>query len=111
MKLSLGSVPAITERTIAASVIDLVSGPRVSWCSEIGMTKKMRYIVDALIRSVIPPAREVKPTVGLMPATLLWFAGQVILPSVSVPNVTVARPIDAATADPEEEPQGSAFTK
>jgi hypothetical protein len=46
-----------------------------------------------------------------MPTMLLWSAGQVILPSVSVPNVTVTRPIDDATADPEEEPQGSAFTK
>jgi hypothetical protein len=40
VKLSLGSVPAMIERTIAASVVDLVSGPTVSWCSEIGMTKR-----------------------------------------------------------------------
>ena len=30
MKLSLGSFPAMIERTIAASVMDLVSGPTVS---------------------------------------------------------------------------------
>ena len=60
---------------------------------------------------VVPPAREVKPTVGLMPARLLWSAGQVMLPSVSVPKVTVASPIDAATPDPDEDPHGSAFTK
>ena len=37
--------------------------------------------------------------------------GQVILPSISATNVTVARLIDAETPEPEEEPQGSAFTK
>ena len=47
---------------------------------------------------------------GLMPAKLLLLAGSVILPSVSVPNVTVASPIDAATPDPAEEPLGSALT-
>ena len=71
----------------------------------------VRFIDDTVPRSFIPPAREVKPTVGFMPARLLWFVGQVILPSVSVPNVTAASPIDAATADPEEEPHGSAFGK
>ena len=77
------------------------------------MTDKayVRFIVNTLPRIFIPPAREVKPTVGLMPAKLLLLAGQVILPSVSVPNVTVASPIDAATPDPEEEPQGSALMK
>ena len=34
-----------------------------------------------------------------------------MLPPVSVPNVTVASPIDAATAHPAEEPLGSAFLK
>ena len=71
----------------------------------------MRFVFDRLFRLVIPPALEVKPTVGLIPARLLWSEGQVILPSVSVPNVTVARPIDAATPDPEDEPHGSALTK
>lgn len=71
----------------------------------------MRFIVIRLTIFFIPPAREVKPTVGLMPARLLLLEGQVILPSVSVPNVTAASPIDAETPDPEEEPHGSAFTK
>ena len=59
----------------------------------------------------IPPARDVKPTVGFMPTTLLLLEGQVILPSVSVPSVTAANPIEAATPEPEEEPHGSAFGK
>ena len=71
----------------------------------------VRFIINTLFQLVIPPALEVKPTVGLIPARLLWSVGQVILPSVSVPNVTVTRPIDAATADPEDEPHGSALTK
>ena len=44
-----------------------------------------------------------------MPAKLLLLAGSVMLPSVSVPNVTAASPIDAATPDPAEEPLGSAL--
>ena len=39
------------------------------------------------------------------------LVGQVILPSVSVPSVTAARPIDAATPEPDDEPQGSASGK
>ena len=38
VKLSLGSGPAMTERTIAASETERVIGPTVSWCSEIGTT-------------------------------------------------------------------------
>ena len=73
------------------------------------MTDKayVRFIVNTSLRFFVPPAREVKPTVGLMPAKLLLLEGSVILPSVSVPNVTVASPIDAATPDPAEEPLGS----
>ena len=59
----------------------------------------------------LPPAREVSPTVGLIPARLLLLVGQVMLPSVSVPSVTAARPIDAATPDPDDEPHGSALGK
>ena len=58
-----------------------------------------------------PPAREVSPTEGFIPAKLLLLVGQVILPSVSVPSVTAARPIDAATPEPDDEPQGSASGK
>lgn len=58
-----------------------------------------------------PPAREVRPTVGLMPARLLLLVGQVILPSVSDPRVTATRPMEAATPDPDDEPHGSALGK
>src|SRR5262245_2810204 len=51
------------------------------------------------------PARLVRPTVGLMPTTLLTLAGQTILPSVSVPMLTAAKLAAAAAADPVLEPQ------
>jgi len=56
-----------------------------------------------------PPARDVRPRVGLIPTILLLLEGHVMLPSVSVPRVTAAIPIDTATPEPEDEPQGSAF--
>lgn len=34
-----------------------------------------------------------------------------MLPSVSVPSVTAASPIEAAIPEPDDEPQGSAFGK
>ena len=46
----------------------------VKWVRTIGMTEKA-YLRFIEIRSFIPPAREVKPTVGLMPAKLLLLAG------------------------------------
>ena len=58
-----------------------------------------------------PPARDVNPTVVLMPTKLLLLVGQVMLPSVSVPRVTAAKPMDAAMPEPEDEPHGSAFGK
>ena len=61
--------------------------------------------------SHLPPARETSPTVGLIPARLLLLAGHIILPSVSVPKVTAASPMEAATPEPEEDPHGSAFLK
>lgn len=66
---------------------------------------------ERLSENHTPPALEVSPTVGLMPARLLLLAGRVMLPSVSVPSVTAARPIEAAIADPEDDPDGSPFTK
>src|SRR5439155_27006531 len=51
------------------------------------------------------PARLVTPTVGLMPTTLLTFAGQTMLPSVSEPIETAAKFADAAAAEAELEPQ------
>jgi hypothetical protein len=50
---------------------------------------------------------EVKPTVGFKPTTLFLCDGEMIEPSVSLPSVTVANPIAAATPDPEELPEGS----
>src|SRR5215471_1743183 len=52
------------------------------------------------------PARLVRPTVGLMPTTPLALAGQTMLPSVSVPNDTVAKLAETAAAEPELEPHG-----
>ena len=52
------------------------------------------------------PARLVRPTVGLMPTTPLAFAGQTILPSVSVPKDSAAKLADSAAAEPALEPQG-----
>jgi hypothetical protein len=55
------------------------------------------------------PAREVNPTVGLIPTILFMLEGQVMLPSVSVPSVTVANPMDAATPEPVDDPHAEAF--
>src|SRR5712671_4649427 len=52
------------------------------------------------------PARLVSPTVGLIPTTPFTFAGQTILPSVSVPNETAAKFADAAAPEPELDPHG-----
>src|SRR5438105_4722704 len=52
------------------------------------------------------PALLVSPTVGLIPTTPLAFAGHTMLPSVSLPDDTVAKFADAAAPEPELEPQG-----
>jgi hypothetical protein len=52
------------------------------------------------------PARLVNPTVGLIPTTPFAFAGQTMLPSVSVPNDTVAKFAEAAAPEPELDPHG-----
>src|SRR3954447_16293175 len=75
---------------MAASATVRPCGPTVSCVCDIGTT----------------PARLVRPTVGLMPTTPFAFAGQTMLPSVSVPNETVAKLADAAAPDPELEPHG-----
>ena len=69
-----------------------MSYPTVSCLGEMGTT----------------PARLVRPTVGLIPATELKSEGQIMDPSVSVPSVTVAMLAAAAIADPVLEPHGSA---
>src|SRR5215469_6710335 len=80
----------ITPSAIAASATVRPCGPTVSCVCEMGTT----------------PARLVRPTVGLMPTTPLAFAGQTMLPSVSVPRDTVAKLADAAAPEPELDPQG-----
>src|SRR5712692_10696706 len=79
----------ITPRAAAASTVR-PCGPTVSCVCEIGTT----------------PARLVRPTVGLIPTTPFAFAGQTILPSVSVPIETVVRFPDVAAPDPELDPHG-----
>src|ERR1700752_1269223 len=79
-----------TERAAAASATERACGPKVSWVWEIGTI----------------PARLVSPTVGLIPTTPFAFPGHTMLPSVSVPNDTVAQVEDAGAPEPELEPQG-----
>src|SRR5712692_9104976 len=74
----------------AASATVRACGPTVSCVCEIGTT----------------PARLVSPTVGFMATTPLALPGQTMLPSVSLPNDTVAKFAEAAAPDPELEPQG-----
>src|SRR5260370_4858370 len=80
---------AITVRTAAASATVRPCAPTVSCVCEIGTT----------------PPRLVRPTVGLIPTTLLTFAGQTMLPSVSVPNPTAVKLAATEAAEPELEPQ------
>src|SRR5262249_13809079 len=51
-------------------------------------------------------ARLVNPSVGLIPTTPLAWAGQTMLPSVSVPREAAAKLPEVAAAEPELEPQG-----
>src|SRR5437868_6279480 len=81
---------AIAVRTAAASATVRVCGPTVSCVCEIGTT----------------PARDTRPTVGLMPTTPLALAGQTMLPSVSVPIETAVKFAEAAAPDPELDPHG-----
>jgi hypothetical protein len=52
------------------------------------------------------PARLTRPTVGLIPTREFADEGQTIDPSVSVPMAAAQRFADAATPEPELEPQG-----
>ena len=54
------------------------------------------------------PARLVRPIVGLMPTTELELDGQIMEPSVSVPNDTVTKFAATDIADPLLDPHGSA---
>src|SRR5229473_8175393 len=80
----------IAPSTAAPSATVRVCGPMVSCTCEMGTT----------------PARLVRPTVGLIPTTPFTFAGQTMLPLVSVPSETAAKLADAAAPDPELEPHG-----
>src|SRR6516162_9251431 len=85
-KVRLWITPSVT----AASATVRPWTPTVSWTWEMGTT----------------PARLVRPTVGLIPTTPFALAGHTTLPSVSVPNDTVAKFAEAAAPEPELEPQG-----
>src|SRR5207245_9971150 len=85
-----GVLCTMAVNTVAASATVRAWGPTVSCVCEMGTT----------------PARLTRPTVGLMPTTPFAFAGQTMLPSVSLPNDTVAKFADAAAPDPELDPQG-----
>src|SRR5215469_17482885 len=88
---SRGSGARLTRklRVVAASATVRAWGPTVSCVWEIGTT----------------PPRLTRPTVGLIPTTPLTFAGQTMLPSVSLPSDTAVKLADTAAADPELEPQ------
>src|SRR5437879_2395505 len=85
-----GVLWTIAVNTVAASATVRAWGPTVSCVCEMGMT----------------PARLTRPTVGLIPTTPFSFAGQTMLPSVSVPIETALKFDEAAAADPELDPQG-----
>src|SRR5919198_2933430 len=78
----------MTFRTAAASATVRACGPTVSCVWEMGTT----------------PPRLVRPTVGLMPTTPLTFAGQTMLPSVSVPRPTAVKLAATDAPEPELEP-------
>src|SRR6266446_8471897 len=85
-KVRLCTTPSAT----AASATVRPCGPKVSCTWEMGTM----------------PARLVRPTVGLRPTTPFAFAGQTMLPSVSVPNETAEKFDETAAPDPELEPHG-----
>ena len=72
---SVGSGPAMTPRSSAASDAVRAIGPAVSWLAAIGM---------------IPP-RLTSPTVGFMPTMPFIAVGQTMEPSVSVPTASGTR--------------------
>src|SRR5688500_440390 len=81
----------IAVSTAAASVTLRVIGPGTSNDGASGMIP-------------VPLAR---PSVGFTPTTLLTSLGLMMLPEVSVPIVTAANTIAAATPEPADEPSGS----
>src|SRR5713226_2132830 len=80
----------MTLSAAAASATVRPCGPMVSCVCEMGTT----------------PARLVSPTVGLMPTTAQWLAGQTIDPSVSVASAAAVKLAAVAAPEPELEPHG-----
>ena len=80
-------------------------------CSEIGMTR----FLDVKPTAVYELSKgshihfETSNPLGLIPTRLLFDEGDMMEPSVSVPNAARARPRDDATPEPEELPLGSCF--
>src|SRR5438093_9523326 len=81
-----GDAPSIAPSTIAASFTVLANGPAVSWSAVMGIT----------------PYRLTRPTVGLIPTSMFWFAGERMEPEVSVPTLAAHR--FAAVPMPELDP-------
>src|SRR6185503_6301086 len=81
-----GVAPSSAPSMIATSLTDLAIGPAVSWSAVLGMT----------------PYRLMRPTVGLMPASMFWFDGLSTDPDVSVPTLPPQK--FAAVPTPELEP-------
>src|SRR6185436_6914781 len=73
---------------IATSLTVLAIGPAVSWSAVIGIT----------------PYRLIRPTVGLMPTSMVSLAGLRIDPDVSVPTLAAHKLV--AVPVPELEPDG-----
>src|SRR5688500_15347878 len=82
------AVMPLSNNAASATVRDI--GPAVSWDTEIGMM----------------PLRLTRPTVGLSPTRPLTEAGQIMLPSVSVPTPIAPRLAAIAVPVPELDPQG-----
>src|SRR5687767_5955570 len=83
-------MPASAVSNMAASPTERAIGPAVSCEAAMGMM----------------PRRLTTPTVGLMPTRPLTEAGQMMLPSVSVPTPIEARLAAIAAPVPALDPQG-----
>src|SRR5690606_8946336 len=84
------SALAITPSNKAASATLRAIGPAVSCDCAMGMM----------------PLRPIRPTVGLIPTSPVIAAGQITLPSVSVPTPAAARLAAIAAPVPLLEPHG-----
>ena len=78
---------------IATSLTVFAIGPAVSWSAVIGIT----------------PWRLMRPTVGLIAASMFWLAGLRIDPDVSVPTLPAQK--FAAVPIPELEPPVSSAAR